>query len=84
MVSTAQEMTKMREASKAAMDARVAQGLPALRSLAEKFADKPTFKAAISAMCEQCMGGARQPGVRDGVRNCTDMACPLRMYRPYQ
>lgn len=38
-------------------------------------------RAAIKANCAMCMGW---DDWRNGVRNCTDPACPLYEYRPYQ
>lgn len=36
---------------------------------------------AIKAMCQMCMGWEDW---RAAIRDCTDPACPLYQYRPYQ
>ena len=35
--------------------------------------------AAVKAFCLECMGWQREE-----VRNCTSVACPLYLYRPYK
>jgi hypothetical protein len=47
-------------------------------------------KAATKLFCIRCMGGgpdgdplAGPEGVREMVRTCTDVACPLHPHRPY-
>ena len=35
--------------------------------------------AAVKAFCLECMGWQRTE-----VRNCTSVACPLYLYRPYK
>ena len=38
-------------------------------------------KAGITAFCQMCLGW---DDYREGIRACTDPACPLYPYRPYQ
>jgi hypothetical protein len=49
---------------------------------------KPTsMRAAIDAMCAQCMGCSEQmiePGFRNEIRDCSAPHCPLWLHRPYQ
>ena len=40
-----------------------------------------SLAAAVKANCQYCMGWE---DYRTGIRNCTDPACPLFCYRPYQ
>lgn len=41
--------------------------------------------AGIKAFCQMCIGyGDEQIGMRRAIRDCTDPACPLYVYRPYQ
>ena len=37
--------------------------------------------AGVKAFCEMCLGWE---DLRAGISNCTDPACPLHPYRPYQ
>jgi hypothetical protein len=37
------------------------------------------MKAAIKAQCLECMGWSRKD-----IDGCTDLACPLYPYRPFQ
>ncbi len=45
-------------------------------------------KAAIEAMCFQCMGGTAEslpdPGWKNDIRHCTARDCALWPHRPYQ
>jgi len=41
--------------------------------------------SGIKAFCQMCIGyGDQQIGMRRAIRDCTDPACPLYPYRPYQ
>jgi len=40
-----------------------------------------SIRAAINAMCRECFGWEN---VSENIRGCTDPACPLYNYRPYQ
>jgi len=41
--------------------------------------------ASIKAFCQMCIGyGDDKVGMRTSIRECTDPACPLFPYRPYQ
>ena len=51
----------------------------AYRKTYDKAVERRSFRAAIKAQCLECVCWAR-----DEVRNCTDLACPLYAYRPYQ
>ena len=49
--------------------------------------NKRSYKLAIAAFCQQCMGCTTehlQPGTSGDIRNCTAPDCPLFEYRPYQ
>ncbi len=39
---------------------------------------------AIKALCENCVGGTADPGMRDAVRGCGITECPLHAVRPHQ
>jgi len=39
-----------------------------------------SLRAAAKAHCQMCMGW---DDFREGIRGCTDRACPLYPYRPY-
>ena len=43
--------------------------------------DGKSFPAAIRAFCHMCVGW---DDMVNGIRNCTDLACPLYAKRPYQ
>jgi hypothetical protein len=54
----------------------------------EKLREKPTLKRAITAMCCDCMGweeGQKMPPkIRDDIKDCTAIQCPLHMFRPWK
>lgn len=59
------------------------------RSFSEKFHEKPTRKAAIDLMCQQCMGGPENQGWRRLIQACSAgpesaSPCPLWAFRPYK
>ena len=71
--------------AKAAGEARVAQGLPFHKTPLEKAADNPkSMRAAINAMCYDCIGQDADPDWRGSIRNCVCNKCPLYALRPYQ
>lgn len=74
-------MGKMNKALEAARKARKEGNVKSRR---EKFEERPTRKLAIDLMCLHCLGGEGEPGVRNQVRNCTSVNCPLYIYRPYK
>lgn len=57
-----------------------------LKTPGEKLAENPrSMRAAINAMCWQCMGGdGADPGWRNMIRNCTSPKCALWNFRPYR
>jgi len=54
------------------------------KSLAEKFAEKPTRKSAIDRFCQECMGGPENGPWKQLIRDCTAPHCPLYGFRPYK
>jgi len=40
-----------------------------------------SIRAGAKAFCSMCMGWQE---FQNGIRNCTDLACPLLPYRPFQ
>ena len=40
---------------------------------------RPSRPAAVKAMCQECAGYERAT-----IRDCTSLACPLWLHRPYQ
>jgi len=53
---------------------------PLYRGLYRKSATgKASPRMAIKTQCLECVGG-----LRDEITNCTDLGCPLYLYRPYQ
>ena len=52
----------------------------------EKWKERNTRASAINANCVICVGGTLEDvtGTREMIRECTDMGCPLREWRPYK
>jgi len=42
---------------------------------------KQSMRSAVNAMCQHCMG---YDNYAKEIRRCTDRACPLYAFRPYQ
>ncbi len=77
------QLDKARDAAKKQMADRVAKGLPARKTPAEKAAENPTsMRAAINAKCEDCIYDPCDAGTwQEQVRNCTDTTCALHGHR---
>ena len=45
----------------------------------KKATKKKSMRSAVNALCQECTGYQRKD-----VTLCTDLACPLYMFRPYQ
>ena len=43
-----------------------------------------SLRLAINAFCCTCMGGSDESGWKGQIRDCTSLACPLYIVRPYQ
>lgn len=55
------------------------------RSPIEKSEQNPTsLRLAINAKCYDCQGQDADPGWRQRIADCNDVACPLVPVRPYQ
>ena len=70
-------------------EARLAAKESKRRDFSEKFAEKPTRKAAINLFCERCMGGPENAGYRTLIRQCSagpesSLPCSLWPFRPYK
>jgi hypothetical protein len=58
--------------------------VPERKTRQEKFAEKPTRKLAIDLACIHCIGGEKEPGMREMIKECTVKDCSLYIYRPYK
>jgi len=72
-------------AAVAARKARIAAGLPAYRTPGEVATANPkSLRAALDAMCWECLGSGDDAGWKWGIGNCTSPQCSLFTLRPYQ
>ena len=74
-------MTKKEKRAKAISERTAAIPL-SLRKTYTRAVKRVSFTSAIKAMCQMCMGW--DIGFRKDIRHCTDLACPLYLYRPYR
>lgn len=51
---------------------------------AARFAEKPTLRRAVAAMCFRCVGSGYDSTWRNDIKRCSIQDCPLWQYRPYQ
>lgn len=78
------------DAMERARAARKPAGERKNRTPLEVFQDNPkSRRAAVGAKCWDCQGGGADPGIRAGIRNCTQgpgakVPCALYAFRPYQ
>lgn len=71
--------------SSIARRARKQAGLPAVKNPVEQALENPkSLRKAINAMCFYCMGGGKDQGTKNDVRDCTAPNCPLFAVRPHQ
>ncbi len=50
----------------------------------QRFKERPTFKTAIHANCQRCVGGDFDSGWRDRIRSCSIYSCEFHGFRPYK
>jgi len=84
MAGTREQMEEAGKKARENQRIRVAAGLPAFKSDAEKLKDKPTsLRLAITCKCRDCEGTV-DPHPKWRIGNCLVPTCPLFHLRPYQ
>ena len=56
----------------------------ALNPIQKSEAQPQSLRLAINAKCYDCQGQDADPGWRQRIADCNDVACPLVPVRPYQ
>ncbi len=85
MTKTLTITPEQRAIAQARGEARVAAGLSFNKTPIEKAIDNPkSMRAAINAMCYDCIGQDADPDWRGSIRNCICNKCPLYILRPHQ
>jgi len=81
---TKAQLKQARETAARNRAARVAAGLPGLKTPLEHLKERPTPGNAIKAMCWDCQGRGADPAVTWRIGNCQILDCPLHGFRPHQ
>jgi hypothetical protein len=63
---------------------REAGKLRVLNPLERAAQDPKSMRKAVNAKCYDCQGGDADYGVRERIRSCDVVRCPLNPVRPYQ
>lgn len=64
--------------------AQAAKDAPRLNPMERAKANPKNKRLAIYAYCWDCQGGDADPGVRERIRECSRVQCPLYAHRPHQ